>query len=293
MQQKILLMGGSGFIGQALSKHLIEQGFDVAILSRSKDHKLQWDGNELTPDHLDQVSGIVNLCGQSIMHRWSKSYIEKMYDSRINPTKAIHKALNKYDHEVEVVINISAVGYYDNELKGNVTEDSVCGDGLLSKLCVAWEHEASFIGNHSRLVIPRLGVVFHESGGAFKFLAKLYSYGLGAVIGSGEQYMNWIHLEDLCQFITQSIKNNSMKGVYNLVSPNNISNQEIHRLLCEHSCSMNFVKVPSVMLRLILGEQSQMLTKGPHIIPKKLMDEGFVFAHPRVKKLVEMFYLKR
>ena len=169
------------------------------------------------------------------------------------------------DKKPELVIQASAVGYYGMENRKEIcSEQSAPGKDFLAGLCVAWEKQLEPLQKHMRVCTPRLGVVLGWGGGAFTQLWELYANGLGAQLSNGQQWMNWIHLDDVVHFFETVIDNSHYNGAYNLVSPGNISQQTMHKELCRRSASLNFMKSPALALRIILGESEKILTRVPH-----------------------------
>jgi uncharacterized protein (TIGR01777 family) len=298
MQKRILILGGTGFIGQALGQELCRQGFLVSILSRHRDslplafpcQQLFWDGLSITADDLKGVHAVVNLCGEPIFNaRWSSAFIKKLYDSRLLPTRALAQALAAFDHHVECVINASAIGYFGLDSQREADEYASPGTDFLAKLCQAWEEEAHKIAAQSRLVIPRFGVVYGLFGGAFPLLSDIYAASLGARLGSGQQFMNWVHVFDVVRFIIFAIEKQEIKGSYNLVAPGNIRQANFHQQMAAQSHSFSFMRVAAILLRILLGQQSSALVQGARVSSVRLEAEGFSFSYPDFKQALLNF----
>ena len=286
-QKTLILLGGSGFIGQALSKHFRELSWEVKIFTRkiqsnnilSQDKEIKWDGKEINPHDLENSDVIINLAGQGIADKaWTKNYKEKILESRIFSTRALAKALSQVTKKPSVVIQSSAVGYYGLGDRFEVcVENSLPGQDFLAHVCEKWEKEAIPIKEETRLVITRFGVVMGAEGGAFQQLKKIYQCGLGSTLGQGNQWMNWIHLKDLIGFIETAIQDKSCSGVYNLVAPLNITNKEFHKLFSKKTISFPWAKTPSFLLKLLLGKRSCLLLKGPRVESEKI-EKTYVFT---------------
>ena len=282
--KRVLLIGGSGFIGLHLARAFLKTGYEVRILSRSeKKHPIYefscWDGIEIPQEAFEGVDVIVNLSGESISGgRWTKERKKRILESRVFSVRALVKALKKIDKKPSLVIQASAVGYYGRGLENKVcTEGSPAGKGFLAEVCQAWEKEAEEIGNYTRFCLVRIGMVLGKDGGAFPELLKIYRFALGGVLGSGTQWLNWIHIKDLVRFFLFSAEDEEIKGVFNLVSPGNKQNSDLHEFLSKKTMSFRFMRVPSFALRLLLGEQSSLVLEGPRVIPKGLEEKEFHF----------------
>ncbi|NRA46174.1 MAG: TIGR01777 family protein [Oligoflexales bacterium] len=285
----ILVMGGSGFIGSALCERLAIMGYKINLLTRSPDRlRLQvsfpcslfaWNGKKIPADAVKGVCAVVNLVGQGIADKaWSKEYRKQILDSRIDSVEALYKALEEQKDHPEVIIQASAMGYYfgssDHQEK---VEDSEVGGGFLSEVCKAWEESAKKLEKFSRLARIRIGLVLGWEGGALPQLWNLYSMGLGSSLGSGKQWMNWIHVKDLVGVFVTALEDKSYSGPYNGVAPGNISNKEFHKCLSEYTRSFSWLAAPSISLKMIMGARSSLLLDNYKVVPKKLEDAGFKF----------------
>lgn len=293
-QKTLILLGGSGFIGQAVSKHFRELSWEVKIFTRkpkkvsSLYEEIKWDGREINPHDLENSDAIINLAGQGIADKaWTKSYKKKILESRVYSTRALAKALSQVKKKPSVVIQSSAVGYYGLEDCSEIcTESSSPGKDFLAHVCEQWEKEAIPIKEETRLVITRFGVVMGSEGGAFKQLKKIYQCGLGSTLGRGDQWMNWIHLQDLIGFIEAAIQDKNCSGVYNLVAPFNITNKEFHKLFTKKTISFRWMKTPGFLLKILLGKRSCLLLKGPRVGSKKI-EKIYTFNYPSFEEALK------
>lgn len=299
MKKKILLAGGSGFIGQYLGKALVEKNYEVLLLSRKKAafplgfpaKIIHWDGEKITKD-LSDVYGVVNLCGEGIANeRWSHDFIKKLYDSRIKPTKAIVDALNK-TNSVKVLINASAVGFYGNSLT-KVDEFSPKGEGILADICEKWEDEAKRASSQIRVVIPRFATVLGLLGGALPLLLDIYASGLGVKFGKGNNFNNFIHVGDLVNFLIFALENEKVSGVYNLCAQEAITQKEFHEKLCDVTKSCKKMFVPQNILKLFLGKQAQILTEGALVQSTRVNELGYQFAYNSLDSCLQDFFKDR
>lgn len=290
---KIVIAGGSGFIGSTLSQFLIKNGFEVVILSRGKEKIINnvkfitWGGESLGSwiNELENAKAVVNLAGRSINCLHTKENREEIIRSRENSIKALTLAFNKCKNPPKVWVQASATGYYGNTERNLLDEESPKGDDFLSDVCSVWEKtfiDASL--RETRKVIFRIGVVLGEGGGALKPLTLLTKLFLGGAAGSGEQYISWISIEDLCQIIVTSIKDDKISGTYNATSPNPVTNSQLMKAL-RHAYNRPWVPgAPAFIVRLIakfiLKTEPSLILKGNKVIPKRLMEYGFNWKNP-------------
>ena len=289
--QTVLVMGGSGFIGSALCEHLVAKGYKINLLTRNPEkQRLQtsfpcslfvWNGKEISDEALLGVGTVVNLVGQGIVDKpWTTKYRKEILDSRIDSVNALHKALERQETKPSVIIQASAMGYYfGNSEHGEKTESSPVGNGFLADVCRAWEESAQKLEEFSRLVRIRIGLVLGWEGGALPQLWNLYSMGFGSSLGSGHQWMNWIHIKDLVKIICTAIEQDSYTGVYNGVAPGNVSNKEFHRCLAAYTRSFSWLNAPAIALKLSMGSRSSLLLDDYQVTPARLEEENFVFEY--------------
>ncbi|RAP38751.1 TIGR01777 family protein, partial [Candidatus Marinamargulisbacteria bacterium SCGC AAA071-K20] len=241
---KILVTGGSGFIGQALISKLTHEGHQLVLVSRNLSklkkkygniHECHlWDALTGSPpkEIFSGVEGIVNLMGEGVANkRWTKKQKQKIKQSRVQGTQNLMDGAKEHAKKLRVVVSASAIGYYDHLQEATLDEESPASQGFLGNLCQNWESATKTISKNAsvRMVILRIGVVFGQGGGALSKMIPPFSLGMGGQIGSGKQWMNWIHLEDLASLIATSIKNEKYTGIYNAVSPENIQNKQFTR----------------------------------------------------------------
>jgi uncharacterized protein (TIGR01777 family) len=299
---KIIVAGGSGFIGSELIRRLVDAKHDVVLLSRnpgavrlleSASLKIvRWDGKTIGSwsQFIDGADAVVNLSGENIAaKRWSDLQKTRLINSRIDPTRAILQSINKSAKKPGVLINASAVGYYGNFGDGDVTETQAKGEGFLSDLCEQWEREALSAEKHRlRVVLLRIGIVLEPSGGALKKMLLPFKLFIGGPLGSGKQWFPWIHREDVINIILFALEKQSLSGAVNVASPSPVTMNEFSSLLGKAIGRHSWIRVPSFMLKLMLGEMSEMLIGGRRIIPKKLVDHGFVFKYPTLDEALSV-----
>lgn len=285
---KIAISGASGFIGVNLTSHFEEKGYSVAKLTRSL---FQHESNKKLKEALTGVDIVINLAGAPINHRWSKSYKQTMYDSRIITTRRIVETINSLEHKPKLLISASAVGYYPTE--GCCDEySSVKGSGFLSDLCEQWEQEARKVSPNVRLAITRFGVVIANKGGAFEKMTFLMKFKVATIIGPGKQYFPWICIDDLKMAMEHIINDPSMSDVVNLVTPEQVTNREFAKTVAGGRKCFMAITIPKFFFAILLGEASSFITEGQCVVPQKLLDSEFSFRVPTVIKLVDRLYNK-
>ena len=297
----ILITGASGFIGQSLIPKLSQKGHSLVLLTRNppllkklynNTHRVyHWDALTAPPPEkaLINIDAIINLMGEGIAERrWTKKQKEKIVNTRVIGTKNIIKGIKKTEKKPTLFITISAIGYYDHSLKIPITESTPPSSSFLSTLCQNWEKEASQSKQIKglRYICLRLGLVIGR-GGALSKMILPFSLGLGAKLGSGKQWMNWVHLDDLIQIITLSLENTSITGAYNIVSPKNCTNETFSKTLAAQLKRPLLLVIPSFVLNLLLGELSQELLQGQKALPKRLEEKTFNFKYPDIKSALK------
>ena len=282
----VVLAGGSGFLGSRLRAHLERDGHCGLNLTRSPraPGDLAWlpDGppERLAP-HLEAVDAIVNLAGENIAGAaWSEVRKAKLRNSRLVATRSIVRAMAVCDRPPKVLVNGSAVGYYGAHGDEVVTERTPPGTDFLAQLCVDWEEEArGGTPTSTRLALVRSGLVLGADGGALKKMLLPFKLGLGATLGSGDQYMPWIHLDDWVTLVTWLIGADRVSGAFNASAPTPVTNRDFTRTLARVVRRPAVLQAPAFVLKLALGELSSMLLTGQRVIPAAAEELGFRFAY--------------
>ncbi|MCK7543188.1 TIGR01777 family oxidoreductase [Marinobacter bryozoorum] len=287
--KSVLLTGGTGFIGQVLSPELLRAGYKVDVLSRQKPEAVQALCGRVTPiSELSAINGgpgydvVINLAGEGIAEkRWSEARKQSLRDSRIALTRELVTGLLSCERLPEVMVSGSAVGYYGAQGGQPVTETTTPKDEFSHRLCADWEHAASPLSDKGvRVCYSRTGVVVGRDGGFLDRMLLPFRLGLGGRIGSGEQYMPWVHRQDVVRAIQWMVETDSAAGAYNVVSPNPVSNRAFTRTLADVLGRPALFPVPATVLKLALGEMSQLLLTGQKALPERLQTEGFEFLYP-------------
>lgn len=298
---KVLITGGTGFVGQRLVKRLYQQGHTAVITTRDPQKARQsehtpadfvgWDykKEDFPKSALKDVDAIVHLMGENISNkRWSDSQKEKIRSSRVLATQKLVEACEKHlENPLECFISGSAIGYYPANKKEELTEESSAGNGFLPEVCQAWEDEAKKLTKSKRLIISRTGVVLGPESGALNKLLPIFKLGAGGPIGSGSMIMSWIHVEDMVSAIMSFLENNQFNGVYNMVAPNPASNKEFTKAIANAVNRPAIFPVPPFMLKIVFGEMSSIILDSQTVVPKKLKEDGFSFDFPEIHAALE------
>ena len=290
---KILISGGSGFLGSKLIPHLKSKGYDCSILSRKIESGISsfhWDIKRQTIDlnAFDQCNTIIHLAGAGLANkRWTNSYKNEIKESRIKSAQLLFDSLKKLpQHRIQTFISASAIGYYGNTGDTWVEEDFHGTEDFLGEICTAWEkasHQFEQLG--IRVVIFRIGLVLDRKEGILPALAIPAKFFLGACLGSGKQFMSWIHHEDLIRMFSHAIEHKDMHGVYNAVAPGPVIQHEFLRTLCSaiHRPLWPF-PVPGFLLNLFLGEKASLVLDGQRVSSEKIRMTDFHFQHTDLRK---------
>ena len=292
---RLLLCGGTGFIGHALTQALLSRGDEVCIVTRNKPIKspydaalphptyVTWDEWSTNPDSLTGYDGIVNLSGESINQRWTKKAKDRIVSSRVEAAERIAKNLKRMSSPPEVIINSSGISLYGHSGEKVFVEDSpVLPADFLGDTVVKWEKAADLIPA-KRLVKLRIGLVCAPSGGAFPLLYLPYRLFGGGRMGTGQQGLPWIHLQDMVSLILFCLDHPTLSGPVNAVAPEPVSNDEFGRMLGHVTHRPHWFPVPGFILKTVLGEMSTLVLTGQRAMPDKLLKHGFAFVFPKLE----------
>ncbi len=291
---KVVLAGGSGFIGNALIEALLKRGDKVVLLTRGlHDAQQRWDGqvdarlwNGRDPGPwvlaLDGADAVVNLAGESVAGgRWTPERKLALIKSRIDSTRAVIAAISAAAEKPPVLVNASAVGYYGEEPAGESAEGAPQGKDFLAALCGQWEREALAADKlEVRVVTARFGVVLGPEGGALAKMLTPFKLGFGGTLGTGRQPFPWIHRDDAVGALLFSIADAKLSGPVNLSAPDAKTNAEFTKALGRALRRPTILPAPAFALRLALGEMSSLLLGGQRATPQKLLERGYEFRHP-------------
>ena len=302
MSKTVLITGASGLIGKPLSQLLIEKGFTVHQLSRSLSKSntgakiFKWDISrmEIDPKCIENVDAIINLAGEGIADKaWTHKRKQQIIKSRTGSLKLLHDVLKDHpDHAVKTFISASAVGHYGDRKNEVLTEESEPGTDFLANTCLAWERAADKIENLGiRLVKLRTGVVLTPLGGALPQLAKPIKLGFGAALGSGKQWVPWIHLDDVITMYLYALENEEIRGIYNMAAPFPVTNKELTRAIAKHLHKRLWLpRVPEIALRILLGEMSRVVLNSNRTSVDKIEKAGFKFKYPTLESALKNIY---
>ncbi len=296
---RVLILGGSGFVGRELSIHLARQGHSVRILSRSSREVenqftapceiLEWDGIDLPPAALEDCAVIVNLVGEGIADRaWTEKRRSQIIQSRTTSVKALARALKTTSKKPAVVIQATAVGYYGDRGDEELTEESGPGSGFLASTCTAWEQSLEQLeATDLRLVVLRLGMVLGLTGGALPKLAAIYSNRLGAALGSGKQWMSWIHIDDLVAMISAAIEDKNWQGTFNATAPAPCRNSDFNRALAKHGKYQTLPNAPAIAVRIAMGQRAELVLSSTRATPKRALKLNYAFKFKTIEDAIE------
>lgn len=286
---KIAILGGTGFIGSALSEYLQMQGHQVVIFTRNpkvvnKQSELfiKWP---LDPTQVyGDIDGIVNLAGETINQRWTHRGKERIMTSRIESTRQLIEAIQQQILQPKVLINASAIGYYGTSMDRTFLEKDESGDDFLAKVTSSWEAEAEKAVEYGvRVVKARFGLVLDKHGGALPKMLLPYKMYIGGTVGTGRQWVSWIHLLDAIGLISFALHNQSIEGAINVTAPQPVMMKQFGQITGEILKRPHWAPVPSIVLKLMLGEMSDLLLKGQRVLPQKALDNQYKFKFPSIR----------
>ncbi|WP_052911768.1 TIGR01777 family oxidoreductase [Riemerella anatipestifer] len=298
---KVIISGGTGFVGKHLTEYLISKGYEIFILTRRlPPHNPQgnlryfeWNPQLKTFDKtpFEMADAIINLAGAGIAdERWTIQRKETLVNSRINANETIIKALQEVDNRITTVISTSAIGWYGLEISNDLicAEDMPAAIDFLAQLCQKWEYSIKLVkGLGKKLYILRTGIVLGADGGAYPKMTQPLNYGVKTLLGSGKQVMSWIHIKDHCA-IYHHLLENDLEGVFNSVAPNPVTQNEFLNQVQKSKKKYSLpVKVPKFLLRMMLGELSDMLTSSAKVSSQKIEQAGYKFRYTNIKDAVE------
>jgi len=290
---RILVTGASGFIGRAIVGHFKKQGYVVNRLVRDVRQKapdtVYWNpmNEEINLDDFEGFHTVIHLAGESVSdERWSDKKKEAIFISRVRHTWLLAHALSRLKRPPKVFFSASATGYYGDRGDEILTEESRKGKGFLSDVCAKWEEASQVLDQmKTRVIRGRFGAVLSPEGGMLKRLLPLFRFGLAGRLGSGNQWMSWIALEDLIGALEFTLKQD-VKGVFNFTSPNPVKNREFTRQLATLMHQRPFLPAPAWLIKLVYGEMGkQLLLSSTRAVPKRLLDKGFQFTNGSVMSL--------
>lgn len=297
---KIVVAGGTGFVGHSLVQNLAPV-HDLVVLTRNppqippgkSDHLcyVRWDAATLDDwqSHICGCDAVINLVGESVASgRWTQRKKDRILSSRVDATRVLVQSIREASVKPSVLINASAVGYYGNVPEGLVTEDYRKGDGFLAEVCEQWEKEALQAEKLGvRVVLLRFGIVLGKDGGALSKMSVPFRFGLGGPIGSGRQGVPWIHYRDAIDIIRFVLEQREISGPVNGTAPDPANMERFCAVLGHVLQRPSWLRVPTLLLKLVLGEMSLMFLNGQAAVPAKLTQHGYSFQYPLLENALK------
>lgn len=290
---KVALTGASGFLGPQLVERLVARGHAVHVLARNVARALGklppgvtgsfYDAaTPLSPDALGGAEAVVHLAGEPVAQRWTESARQRIRDSRVVGTRVLVEAM-KAAGTVRHFVSASAIGYYGDRGEEPLTEDSAPGDDFLAHVCRAWEAEAlEAAAAGIRTVMPRIGVVLHPEGGALAQMLPVFRMGLGGRMGSGRQYMSWIHRDDTLALLLFALERPELRGPMNVTAPQPVTSAEMAKAIGAALHRPAVLPVPGFALKMAFGDMSEAVLASQRVLPRVAQEAGFRFQYPEV-----------
>ena len=290
---KVFITGGTGFVGRHLSRFMLDKGHRVTVTGlRPTQDIIHHDRFEYISadtsqpgswqEELANTDVVINLAGKTIFKRWSKSYKQEMYDSRILTTRNLVAALPQ--KEGIVFCSTSAVGYYGDGGDETLSEDAANGEDFLAHVSIGWEEAAMAAADKgARVVILRFGIVLGNDGGALAKMLPAFKSFVGGPLGSGKQWFPWIHMDDLLSALAFVMENKEIEGPVNFCAPHPVRNREFAKALGKILKRPSVMPAPALMIRMVMGEMATALLASQRAVPDKLLSHGFTFEYPEIK----------
>ena len=292
---RVLVVGGSGFIGKTLCPKLLKNGNQVSVLTRSLNKPDGW------PESINFITElkngdeyydvIINLAGEPLnKSRWNDEVKNNIYKSRIQTTQKIINFIEESESKPKLLISGSAIGFYGNHQEEIFTEESMpADDGFTHKLCEDWEKAAEQAVKYgTRVCLLRTGIVLGKNGGVLAEMTPIFNFGLGAKLGDGKQWMSWIHIDDVVDIIVFLIDNDHLSGPFNLTSPEAVSNERFSHELATTLHRPFFLTMPEFVVKMLFGEMGEtLLLKGQRVVPSKLLSSGYRFKFSTIGLALE------
>ena len=299
MKQNVLITGGTGFIGKKLTKILLERGFSVSVLTRNSKPNIDgvtyyiWDVSSQNIEEAAVLNAdyIIHLAGENIAEKkWTTTRKAEIKDSRTQSAQLIYTVLKKHNKRIEAFVSASGIGFYCAiNGEGICTENTLPANDFIGMTCQEWEKSADLMaGLGIRTVKIRTGLVLGKDEGILKKLTPIFKRGLGSALGSGKQYMPWIHIHDLCMMYIEAIENDKMSGAYNATINDSTTNLSFSKALANSlGKSMWLPKVPAFLIRIGMGEMADIVLTGRRVSSDKIKKLGFRFQFKNLKKALK------
>jgi uncharacterized protein (TIGR01777 family) len=284
---KVAISGATGLIGTALRESLAADGAQIVAISRKPSvsplETIAWDveNGRFDASPLEQVDAVVHLTGEPIAQRWNEARKKAIRESRVKSTKLLVEGLKSLTRRPKVLVSGSAIGFYGERGDEVLKESSPPGSGFLPETCQAWEHAAmEAMGLGIRTAVLRTGIVLSTRGGALKTMLPPFRLGVGGPVGSGKQWMSWIHIDDIVGAIRHVLEKDELMAAVNGTAPEPATNAEFTRALGRALSRPAFLPAPTVGLKIAFGEMASILLEGQRVLPRKLLDTGYRFRFP-------------
>ncbi len=292
---KVAVTGASGFLGPGFVQRLLGQGHDVHVLARDVGRTLSklpqgvtgsyFDATTpLAPDALGGAEAVVHLAGEPVAQRWTKEAKHRIHDSRVVGTRVLVEAMRGAG-TVKRFVSASAIGFYGGARGAEpLTEESAPGDDFLAQVCRGWEAEAMRAREAGiRTAVVRMGVVLHPEGGALHKMLPPFRMGAGGPVGSGKQYVSWVHREDALDLLLYVLEHPTVEGPVNVTAPTPVTNAEFAHAMGHALGRPAVMHVPAFMLKAAMGEMAKVALEGQRVLPKRALEAGFTFRHPELE----------
>ncbi len=287
---KVMIAGATGFVGTRLVTRLLDRKDEVVVLTRDAARARQLEGPgctittyaDIAATPPEGVDAVVNLAGENLFaRRWNPAFKETIRKSRIDATRSIVEALRRTATRPAVLVNASATGFYGPHGDENLTEDAPAGSDFLAGVCKEWEEAAQPAADAgTRVVLLRTGVVLGRDGGALAQMVTPFRMFVGGPVGSGSQWLSWIHIDDLAGILLHALDTTSLSGPLNGTAPNPRTNREFSAALGKALGRPSWLPMPGFAMRMAVGEVAEVILTGQRVLPKKALDSGFVFRFP-------------
>ncbi|MFC0471205.1 TIGR01777 family oxidoreductase [Halalkalibacter kiskunsagensis] len=295
----IAIAGGTGFLGTKLTTHLVEQGHTIFILTRDASNKpakphvhyVEWLNEHAAPeDSLGKLDAVINLAGESIgQGRWTSKRKEKILQSRIHSTRSVIALIKKLPNKPDVLVNASAIGYYGNSLTETFTEHSKPSEkNFLSHVVQEWEKKAELAKEQGvRVVCCRLGVVLDKEEGALNHMVLPYRLFIGGRLGSGKQWISWVHVDDAIRLFEFAMLQSSIEGAFNITAPIPLTMNEFGKIISTVLKKPHYLPTPAFVIKILLGDMSTLVLDGQKVLPNKAISLNYRYVFPTLNEALE------